>query len=205
MISYLIRGVVLGTSAGASPGPLLALVISETLKHDYKAGLKVAMAPLITDAPIIVFCLVLTRQVSEHSRLFGILACCGALYLAILGIQSLCTKSFTVDVKKMKSQSLLKGMITNWLNPHPYLFWLTVGAAIMWQALAVHTVALILFFIGFYVCLVGAKVLLALVISATKTMISEKGLVCFTRVMGLILLIFAVILGYEGISWLVKP
>jgi len=45
---------VLGVSAGFAPGPLLTLVISETLQHDIKSGVKVALAPIITDLPIII-------------------------------------------------------------------------------------------------------------------------------------------------------
>jgi len=45
---------VLSVSAGFAPGPLLTLVISETLQHDIKSGVKVALAPIITDLPIII-------------------------------------------------------------------------------------------------------------------------------------------------------
>lgn len=53
MIELLIAGMTLGLYAGFSPGPLLILVISQTLKHGYKEGVKVAFAPIITDVPII--------------------------------------------------------------------------------------------------------------------------------------------------------
>ena len=61
MIGLISAGLVYGLSAGFSPGPLMALVISQTLKHGIREGAKVAMAPLITDLPIIlVSLLVLT-------------------------------------------------------------------------------------------------------------------------------------------------
>ena len=47
MINFLTIGTILGLSAGFAPGPLLALVISETLQHDIKSGVKVALAPII--------------------------------------------------------------------------------------------------------------------------------------------------------------
>lgn len=52
IFTFLISGIIFGLSAGISPGPLLALVISETLKFGRKEGIKVAIAPLITDIPI---------------------------------------------------------------------------------------------------------------------------------------------------------
>lgn len=45
MIYYLTFGSILGLSAGMSPGPLFALVISETIAHDIRAGIKVALVP----------------------------------------------------------------------------------------------------------------------------------------------------------------
>ncbi len=53
-ISLLFSGVVFGLSGGLSPGPLLTLVVSETLKHGIKEGVKVSIAPLITDPPIVI-------------------------------------------------------------------------------------------------------------------------------------------------------
>ncbi len=34
----------------------------------------------------------------------------------------------TVDHSKQTAGSVKKGIITNLLNPHPYMFWLLVGA-----------------------------------------------------------------------------
>ena len=47
MIDFLTIGAALGLSAGLAPGPLLTLVISETLQHGVKSGVKVALAPVI--------------------------------------------------------------------------------------------------------------------------------------------------------------
>jgi threonine/homoserine/homoserine lactone efflux protein len=46
-------GIVLGLSAGLSPGPLMTLVVAESLKGGASAGIRIALAPLVTDAPII--------------------------------------------------------------------------------------------------------------------------------------------------------
>ena len=47
-------GVVLGLAAGVAPGPLLALVIGAALERGFQAGARVAAAPLLSDAPIVV-------------------------------------------------------------------------------------------------------------------------------------------------------
>ena len=53
MINYLLSGALLSLSAGFSPRPLLTLVISEPLQHSARASVKVALAPILTDLPII--------------------------------------------------------------------------------------------------------------------------------------------------------
>ncbi len=81
MISILITGTLLGLSAGVAPGPLLILVISETFQHDIKSGIKVAMAPIITDAPIIGITIVLLEKISAFSTVLGIISCVGGFFV----------------------------------------------------------------------------------------------------------------------------
>ena len=53
-INYVIMGLTLGLAAGISPGPLLTLVITRPLQHNKTEGIKIALAPLFTDAPIVI-------------------------------------------------------------------------------------------------------------------------------------------------------
>ena len=69
MTASLLTGVIFGLSAGFAPGPLLTLVITQTLKHNIKEGVKVALAPLLTDLPIILAALERAREVEE--KIFG--------------------------------------------------------------------------------------------------------------------------------------
>jgi threonine/homoserine/homoserine lactone efflux protein len=46
---FLLMGIVLGFAAGISPGPLMAMTISESLQHGSREGVKVAISPLVTD------------------------------------------------------------------------------------------------------------------------------------------------------------
>ncbi len=51
--ALIVTAAFLGLSGGLTPGPLLTLVVSETLKYGTQAGIKVSLAPLLTDTPII--------------------------------------------------------------------------------------------------------------------------------------------------------
>jgi threonine/homoserine/homoserine lactone efflux protein len=59
---------------------------------------------------------------------------------------------------------LAKGILANAFNPHPYLFWFSVGAPTMVKAMKASIVAPLAFICGFYTQLLGSKVLVAIVV-----------------------------------------
>ena len=135
MTNFLLIGIILGLSAGFSPGPLLALVISETLQHNIRSGIKVALAPIVTDLPIILISLVILANLANFHPVLGIISLVGGIFLLLLGYQSLKNQGINLDVPRLNPKSLTKGIFTNLLSPHPYLFWLTIGAPTMTNAM----------------------------------------------------------------------
>jgi threonine/homoserine/homoserine lactone efflux protein len=78
-VEYLVQGLLLGLGVGLAPGPLLALVISASLRGGTSHGLRVAFSPLITDLPIIVVSLFILRQINNSA--LGFLSIVGAIVL----------------------------------------------------------------------------------------------------------------------------
>ncbi len=198
MFHYLVVGVILGLSAGFSPGPLLALVMSETLRHGIGAGFKVALAPLLTDLPIVILALLVVGRLSDSSLLLGLIAVTGGCFLTLLGWRSLKTTNSAPGMTAVRPKSLLQGVFTNFLSPHPYLFWISVGAPTTRQALARGTAAGLAFVIGFYICLVGAKVLLAVVTGRGRAFLSGAWYRWLMRFLGLMILGLAGLLFYDA-------
>jgi threonine/homoserine/homoserine lactone efflux protein len=65
MLTAVVSGVLLGPSAGLTPGPMLALVLAQTLLHGSREGCKVALTPLITDPPIIIVVLAIAAKLAQ--------------------------------------------------------------------------------------------------------------------------------------------
>ena len=63
--TFLLQGLLLGFSAGISPGPLTALTISQTIKYSRKEGIKVAISPLVTDIPIVTISLLIFAKLTN--------------------------------------------------------------------------------------------------------------------------------------------
>jgi threonine/homoserine/homoserine lactone efflux protein len=107
-IEFLFLGAFLGLAAGTSPGPLLAVTISETLQHGKWEGIKVAISPLITDLPIILFILYFLSYLTNYSSIIGIIAFSGASYLIYSGVESLKTRPDSIEFSVEKKMPLKK-------------------------------------------------------------------------------------------------
>jgi len=202
MVYYLTIGIILGLAAGFVPGPLLTLVISETLEHDIKSGVKVALAPVITDLPIIILTLFVFSQLSNFYNILGVVSLLGGCFVLYMGYESMRSKASELDFQKTKPKSLTKGILANVLNPHPYLFWLSVGAPTMTKALSLNIFAPFLFISGFYTLLVGSKVLLAILVGKSKSFLSGDVYIYIMRFLGLALGVLAFALFIDGLKLL---
>jgi threonine/homoserine/homoserine lactone efflux protein len=202
VIYFLTLGIVLGLSAGFAPGPLLTLLFSETLQHGTKSGVKVALAPVITDLPIIAFTLFVLSKLSNFHNILGIISLLGGLFISLMSYDSIRTKGVDLTVRAAESKSLTKGVLANILNPHPYLFWFSVGAPTMTRAITLHVAAPLAFIVSFYVCLVGSKILLAIGIGKSKSFLRGRAYIYTMRILGFILGALAVILFYDGLRLL---
>lgn len=202
LFSLLASGAVLGLTAGISPGPVLTLVISETLRKDRKAGIKVALSPLITDIPIILISLLLLSGLKQSDTALGIIALTGSVFLVVLGIDCLKFKGMRPDVTGSGPGSLWKGVTANLMNPHPYLFWITVGGPMVVRGWQTGFLAVFFFFLSFYMSLVGSKVIVALLTERSKTIMNDRGYIRIMQILGIALFVFAALFFAEGIKTL---
>ncbi len=202
MFDFLTAGLVLGLSAGFSPGPLLMLVISETLHHGTRSGVRVALSPVITDLPIVLATLLLLVKVSGYHGVLGGISLAGGLFVLATGWESLRTRPVQLDLPKEPPKSLRKGVLTNFLSPHPYLFWITVGAPLLTKSLNIGWTAFFAFVGSFYLSLVGAKIVLAVAVGRSKAFLSGRLYLWIMRLLGGLLVLFALLLFKEGVEFL---
>jgi threonine/homoserine/homoserine lactone efflux protein len=201
-LEFILIGSFLGLSAGISPGPLLTLVIAQTLRHDKKEGIKIAISPLITDAPIILITLWIFYKLSQFDIVLGVISLMGGIYLAYLGYESMKTEGLSIGAQDSRYDSLAKGVITNFLSPHPYLFWATIGTPFVFKAFEINLLTVILFFLSFYALLIGSKVIVATIVAHSKKFIGQKSYLVIMKLFGIVLFVFSLLLFYDGIKHL---
>jgi len=202
MIQYLISGVVLGLSAGIAPGPILALVITETLRYGIREGVKVSLVPLITDMPIILLTLFLLDQATKFEMVLGGISIAGSLFVMYLAYETFQSADVSIVAGTKAPRSIQKGVTANLLNPHPYLFWLTVGSPMILKAAEINFIFALIFVGVFYILLVGSKILLAVIIGKNAGFLSGKIYRSVMRFLGAGLVLLALFLLYDSFELL---
>jgi threonine/homoserine/homoserine lactone efflux protein len=199
-ITFLLSGIVFGLSGGLTPGPLLTLVISETLKHGAKEGVKISIAPLISDLPIVVCSIYVISNLANINYVIGTIALLGTIFLTYLGYESLSFKGIDVNINQIKPQSLRKGIMANFLNPNPYLFWISVGAPTVIKATQISLKAAILFIVFMYLFLVGSKMVTAVIVGKSRIFLKSKNYIYIIKFLGVVLIAFAIIFFIEALK-----
>ena len=196
MVTALATGVFLGLSCGLALGPLMA----QTLRHGALEGCKIGLTPLVTDAPIILVALFVAARLAELRSLLGIVSIAEGAFILYLAWDTLRRVCVDAEAPPDRPRSWFKGILTNLLSPHPWLFWLTVGAAILAKAMAQSWLVAVAFLCGFYLLLVGSKMLVALMAGRSRNLLSGRPYRVVMRVLAVALGFFAILLFREGLQ-----
>jgi threonine/homoserine/homoserine lactone efflux protein len=199
LYTALLVGGMFGLSAGFAPGPLMTLVVTQTLQHNTREGVLVAAAPILTDAPIILISFFILNELSTLEPVLGFIASVGGLYVLYLSYETIITGPVRVETSPIQPKSLRKGVLVNALNPHPYLFWATVGVPFILKAHQNNPIAPWLFILSFYCFLTGSKVFTALIVGRFQTFLEGKIYLYLMRTLGAVLFGFAVFLLWEAL------
>ncbi len=202
MISYLLTGFALGFTAALAPGPLQTLVISETMQHNSRAGLKVALVPLLTDAPVILFTVFILARIRDFDMILGLIAIGGAVFLSYLGYHTFQGANSLPEKTAANSPSLRKAFFTNLLSPHPYLFWFSIGAPMVVKGYQQGFITASGFILGFYFALIGTLSAIAIFTHLFQILMKGNVYRYLMRFLGLILFYFAFRLFLLGLEFL---
>jgi threonine/homoserine/homoserine lactone efflux protein len=203
-MKFFILGTLMGLTAGVSPGPLITLVLTETLKHGRAAGIKIAISPLFTDLPIIIITLFVFSRLTQFNLILSIISLVGGVFITYLGYETIKTKGLVFDKQTSGSQPLWKGIIANFLSPHAYIFWATIGAPLVTEAYQISLIAAISFIFSFYLLLTGSKIVIVLIVARSKNFMGSRAYIGIMRLLGMILFIIAMYFIYDGLKYLLK-
>lgn len=177
MSAALLLGLAIGAAAGISPGPLMVLVIAAALRSGWRAGALAACAPLITDGLVVLGVLVVLDHLPHQG--LAVLGIVGGVFVAYTGVTTIrdargASLTATGDATPAH-RSLRQAVVVNLLSPHPWVMWATVLGPLTiaaWRTTPVNGIAIV---VGFYLAMIGVKVVLAVLVTGGRRWLTDRG------------------------------
>ena len=169
---YIVQGIGYGFAAAVQPGPFQTYLISQTLTKGWQRTLPAALAPLLSDGPIIALCLLVLSQVPVWLQRFLYIA--GGIFVLYLAYSAYKTwKNFDPSLPSTETQTqqnVLKAVLINLLSPSPYIFWSLVTGPILlagWRETPLYGLG---FLSGFYITMVLGSSAIIILFGAARQM-----------------------------------
>ena len=201
ILGLALAGTTLGLVEGIKPGPLLTMVIKETLSGGLRAGIWTATAPIFTDGPLVIVSLFAAAWFATQPLALFTISLLGGFFLLKMGIDC-----FSIDPPT--SEDLLidtkgafrRGILTNLLNPNVYVFWFLIGGPLMASAAEEEPLAPIAYALSFLISIILVKVFIAYLFDKTRGNISVKTYNLALSFCGFAMIIFAAGFIIQGID-----
>jgi threonine/homoserine/homoserine lactone efflux protein len=165
---YLLSAVGISLSGVMLPGPLTAATIAKGY-HEKNAGVFIGLGHGIIEIPIIAliyfgFATYLTIPLVKQAT--GVV---GGLLLVIMGLMIFLTfKKPVAGSVSLPYNSLVTGIIMTGGNPYFFLWWATVGVALIAGAVTFGIYALVLFTVVHLACDIGWEQVVSMTIFKTR-------------------------------------
>ena len=162
---YLIQGLGYGLAAASQPGPFQTYLISQSLTRGWKRTLPGALAPLVSDGPIIALCLLVLSQVPIWMQ--SALYIAGGIFILYLAYGTFrAWRDFDENAPQAGStgrQNIFQAALMNVLSPGPYIFWTLITGPVLiagWRESPLNAVG---FMAGFYSAMISSLATIILV------------------------------------------
>lgn len=193
MISLLANGAAVGLTAGLSPGPLMTLIVAESLRGGWPAGFRISFAPLVTDTVLITVAFLLTAALPPWG--LSAIGVAGGLFIMWMGwgtVRSAGAAGAAASADKaprLAGNPLARGIMTNLLNPYAFLFWATFGVSILRDAYTQNGwTGPVWFMAPFFVVMISVNLVLSYSVARGRHLLGGAGHVWTLRIVGLVLM-----------------
>ena len=174
MIEMVAMAFTLGLTGALAPGPTLVATVNSSLKSGWTAGPKIAVGHALVE--VLIFTLIAgglalaARQYSHYIAWAGGLA---LMAFGILTVKESKSASMTLPKEQAIGNPYLAGILTSAANPYFWIWWLSIGSAMVIDGLGAGMIMASLFMVGHWMADFGWYTLVSTSLDSGRSFLSE--------------------------------
>ena len=200
IFQMVLLGFVIGLSGALAPGPTLVATINASIAGDWTTGLKVSLGHAIVELFLVI--LILLGLATVALPYTTVIAGIGGIALVVFGILTIKgsrkATMRTSDVQTI-ANPYMAGLVTSAANPYFWIWWLSIGSAMVIAGLEGGLALAGAFMVGHWTADIAWYTFVSTGVSKGKTLFSDS---VYQKIMGLCG-IFLIIFGVYYLSRLV--
>ena len=199
MFEAILKGLTLGLLLSISVGPVIFSIIKQSLNNGHRGGIAFILGVSASDIALVLVSNVFTQMFGylvKHKNFIGV---AGSIFLISMGIYFLFFKKIKVDDTGVQLLQLskgdyvktfLSGFFMNLLNPAVFLFWLTTSTTLI----TLTTENRIITFVTCLVFVLATDLLKVMMAQKIRKKLTPHNIQILSRINGLVLLGFGIVL-----------
>jgi len=172
LLSMLFLGFVIGLTGALAPGPTLVATINASLAGNWKTGLKISLGHMVAESAI--FLLIVLGFAAIALPYAPVIAGIGGVALIAFGVLTIAGSrdaSMAVSGPADGHGPYVAGFMTSAANPYFWIWWLTIGSAMVVAGLQGGLVLALTFLTGHWCADIGWFTLVSTSVSRGKTVL----------------------------------
>lgn len=172
----------IGLTGALAPGPTLVATVNSSLKDGWIAGPRVAAGHALVEVLVFVFIVGgLAAAMQQYSKTISII---GGLALIVFGIMTAKESrnaAISMQAGQATGSAMFAGIVTSAANPYFWIWWLSVGSALVLNSLNSGMIMAIAFMIGHWGADFGWYILISSSLDRGRSILSLNN---YRRILG---------------------
>lgn len=203
ILEMLVVAFAIGLTGALAPGPTLVATVNSSLKNGWTSGPKVSIGHAFVE--MLIFILILMGLSGAADAYRVPIAVIGGTALMVFGALTLrgASNVSISEGSEISSNPYIAGALTSAANPYFWIWWLSVGSAMLLDGLRGGFLLAAAFMIGHWGADFGWYTLVSASIDRGKSILSERGYRYVLTACGIFLILFGLYYLSGVIHWMV--
>jgi threonine/homoserine/homoserine lactone efflux protein len=190
-IDILAMAFAIGLTGALAPGPTLVATVNSSLKSGWTAGPKVALGHALVE--LFIFLLIvlgLAEAAQQYSHFIALLGGLALIAFGLLTVKGSKRATLTAPASNTAQNPYLAGVLTSAANPYFWIWWLSIGSAMVIDGLRGGLILASLFMIGHWGADFGWYTLVSASLDKGRSVLSEVNYQRILALCGCFLIVF---------------